>query len=182
MTAIVEKGATRYTPWWAFAVAVLAALATLGLFVSAASHAPLVRTSPQIHSGTRGLPAQDGNLEFTVMDVQRNVPALGDPFYGATPAGTYTVVRMRVLNTSTEPVTFDGTYVLGIDQHGGRVTSDREAQYFANADGNGMMTRIAPGGAITTAIAFDVGSDQRLVGVQAHDSVFSRGADLPLAS
>jgi hypothetical protein len=168
----------RYTPWWAFAALVTACLTAAGLFVASASRAPVVNGVPHARAATSQAAVADGKLAFRVLDVQRGVDAVGDSFYGATPSGSFTVVTLRVRNISTAPVTFDSAYVVGRDAGGRRVASDREASAIANSDT--ASSRIPPGDRLTTRIVFDVDAGTRLGGLQVHDSVFSRGADLPL--
>lgn len=169
----------KYTPWWGFALAVLAGLAAIGLFVSSASKAPISRGVTHSEVAGKRQAVQDGKLQFAVEDVRRNVSEIGDAYFGTSPSvGSYTVVTLSVLNTSDEPVTFDGTYVMGLSSDGSRVPSDREAQYYANEDGSGMLTTLAPGAQIRTSIAFELSETGRLVGVEVHDSVFSRGATI----
>lgn len=171
----IMRPISRVTPW-VFAVLVLAALAGVGLFVRSASQAPVLSKASPAASGR----VQDGRFAFRVEHVQRNVPELGDQFYGASPAGTYTVVTLSVRNTGTSTATFDGAYAVGIDRHDHRVTADREATAIANDDGVGRLTQLAPGERITMRVAFDVEPGHRIVEVQVHDSVFSRGAGLRL--
>lgn len=174
-----ETPERAYTPWWAFAMVVLAGLAAIGLFISTASKAPITRGVTHSEVVGKQQPAQDGKLEFTVEDVRRNVSEIGDAYFGTSPsAGTYTVVTVTVRNLSTEAVTFDSSYVVGLGSSGSRVPSDREAQYYANEDGSGMLTTLAPDAQIRTSVAFDVPQAEKLVGVEVHDSVFSRGATI----
>lgn len=174
-----ETQERKYTPWWGFALVVLAGLAAIGLFVSSASKAPIGRGITHSEVAGKKQFVQDGKLEFAVEDVRREVSEIGDAYFGTAPAaGTYTVVTLSVRNTSGEAVTFDGTYVMGLDSKGSRVPSDREAQYYANEDGSGMLTTLAPGVQIRTSIAFDLPASDRLVGVEVHDSVFSQGATI----
>lgn len=187
MTASIgDNGSVRtdtqertYTPWWGFALVVLAGLVAIGVFVSSASKAPLPKGVTHSEVVGKQQAVQDGNLEFAVEDVRRQVSEIGDAYFGTSPsAGSYTVVTLSVHNTSDEAVTFDGTYVMGLDSSGSRVPSDREAQYYANEDGSGMLTTLAPGVQIRTSIAFQVPESEKLVGVEVHDSVFSRGATI----
>ena len=164
---------SRVTPW-VFAALVLTALVGVGLFVSSASRAPVMSGASE---GTT-TKAEDGDLRFRIVDVQRNVTQIGDPIYGATPRASYTVVTLAVRNTGSSTATFDGAYVVGRDRDGRRVTADREATAILNDDGVGRLTQIAAGERIVTKVAFDVQS--RMTQIQVHDSVFSRGAGLRL--
>lgn len=158
-------------------------MAAFGLFVSNASKAPITRGVTHSEVVGKQQFVQDGKLEFAVENVQRSVSGIGDAYFGTSPsAGSYTVVTLSVRNTSTESVTFDSAYVMGLDDQGSRLASDREAQYYANEDGSGMLTTLAPGVQIRTSIAFDVPETDRLVGVEVHDSVFSRGATIHFKS
>lgn len=174
-----ETQERKYTPWWGFALVVLAGLVAIGLFVSSASEAPLPKGVTHSEVVGKKQSVQDGNLEFAVEDVRRDVSEIGDAYFGTSPsAGSYTIVTLSVHNTSDEAVTFDGAYVMGMDSAGSRVPSDREAQYYANEDGSGMLTTLAPGVEIRTSIAFELPESDKLVGVEVHDSVFSRGATI----
>jgi hypothetical protein len=176
---VTTSSEPRYTPWWAFAALIAVCLSALGLFVAAASRAPVVQGAPTSQAPTPQQPVTDGKLAFRVVGVERSVPAVGDPFYGATASGGYTVVTLRVRNTSTATVTFDSAYAVGQDAQGRRVVSDREASAIANSATAAM--RIPPGGRLTTRVVFDVDRRTRLRSLQVHDSVFSRGAVLPLS-
>ncbi len=166
-----------YTPWWTFALAVLGALFAFGAFLASAAQSPVMKGFAQSEVAGKGIVARDGKLEFAVTDVRRGVAEIGDTYFGtAATSGTYTIVRLSVHNVSTEAVTFDGSYVVGVDRDGHRVPSDREAQYYANEDGAGMLSTLAPGRQIETSVAFDVPAGAKLTGVQVHDSAFSRGA------
>lgn len=166
-----------YTPWWVFAVVVVAGLIAIGGFVSSASTSPLMNGFVASEVRGKSTPVQDGKLEFSVLDVRRGVPEIGDPYFGTSPnTGTYTVVTLSVRNTSSEYVTFDGSYVVGVDAQGDTIPSDREAQYYANDDGAGMLSTLSPGQEIHTSVAFDTPEASKVVAVQVHDSVFSRGA------
>lgn len=168
-----------YTPWWALALAVTAALVAIAGFVSTASRAPVVRGQAHSQVAGKGYAVQDGKLEFALVDVQRNVREIGDSYFGtAANTGSYTVVTLSVRNLSTESVTFDGTYVVGLAADGSQIPSDREAQYYANEDGAGLLSVVHPGQEIRASVAFQVPDGARLNAVQVHDSVFSRGAQI----
>ena len=168
-----------YTPWWGLALAVAVALMAISGFVSSASRAPVVRG--QTHSQVVGKSeaVQDGKLEFALLGIRRNVSEIGDSYFGTTAStGSYTVVTLSVSNVSSESVTFDGTYVVGVDADGSQIPSDREAQYYANEGGEGMLSTLHPGQEMRASVAFQVPGGARLMAVQVHDSVFSRGAQI----
>lgn len=166
---------SRITPW-VFAAVLIAALAAVAGFVSTASRAPVMSPAAVVATSQ----AEDGQLRFKAIDVDRKLPELGDQHYGASPQGSYTVVTLRVRNTADTIATFDGAYVVGLDAHGHRVTADRDATALVNDDAVGRLTRIPPGTTITTKVAFDVEPGHRLVQAEVHDSVFSRGSTLQL--
>lgn len=169
-----ETRGRTYTPWWAFALAVLAGLGLIAAFVSSASSAPLLSDSAQTEVRGRSVPVQDGKLEYSVLDVDTGVPAVGDPYFGASPSsGAFTVVTLSITNRSDQIVTFDPSYVVGVQLSGDRLPSDREASYYAD---DRMPPPLHPGQEMTTKVAFDVPEGSRITGVQVHDSVFSRGA------
>ena len=166
-----------YTPWWAFALIVLVGLLAFSGFVSSASESPMLRSYATEEVAGKGTVVQDGKLAFAVLDVRRGVAEIGDTYFGTSPStGAYSLVTLSVRNVSEEAVTFDGSYVVGIDRDGNSIPSDREAQYYANEDNSGMLSTLQPGQEMTTSVAFDVPAGSRLTGVQVHDSVFSRGA------
>lgn len=160
-------------------MAVLAGLVALGMFVSSASTSPLIHRFTASEVAGKRTPVADGDLEFSVLDVRRGVAEIGDSYFGTSPSsGAYTVVTLSVRNTSNEVVTFDGSYIVGVDSKGNTIPIDREALYYANDDGAGMLTAVSPGQEIHTSVAFDTPEGSRVIGVQVHDSVFSRGAQI----
>lgn len=172
-----EAPERTYTPWWAFALVVLAGLLAIGGFVSSASESPLMRSYAQAEVSGKGTTVRDGKLEFAVLDVHRDLAGIGDPYFGAEPStGAFTTVTLHVHNLSDEAVTFDSSYVVGIDGSGTKLPSDREAGYFANEHAAGILTTLPAGAEMSIRVAYDVPDGERLTGVQVHDSVFSRGA------
>ncbi len=175
----IQTPERSYTPWWGLALAVAVALLAISGFVSTASRAPVVRGQTHSQIVGKSEAVRDGKLEFALLGIRRNVSEIGDSYFGTTAnTGSYTVVTLSVRNVSRESVTFDGAYVVGVAADGSQIPSDREAQYYANEGGEGMLSTLHPGQQMRASIAFQVPDDARLMAVQVHDSVFSRGAQI----
>lgn len=121
----------------------------------------------------------DGDLAFTVTNVQTGVASVGDEYYSETPDGQYVIVEVTVRNVGTEPATFDDSSQYLYNAQGHRFSSDSAATMILD-EGESFFNEINPGNSVTGKIAFDMPEGATPTAIQLHGDMFSEGVTVDL--
>lgn len=128
-------------------------------------------------------PVVDGDLEFTVTDVDTDIHKITGTFNQVhEPQGSYTVVEMTVRNVGDNPAHFTWDNVSGTVDGGAEIRSNATGSYYANDQGQAgpFIRDLNPSAKIEVAIVFDVPDGMELKTVVGHDSLLSDGAVITL--
>jgi uncharacterized protein DUF4352/uncharacterized protein DUF2510 len=124
-----------------------------------------------------GMPARDGNFEFTVTGVDR-APLVADPQFPElqkTAQGEFLLVNMTVTNVGAEPQTFFASFNKLSDGATVFEADDEAWIYLGNT-----LADLNPGDSITTAVVYDVPVGTDPESVELHDGPFSDGVTVGL--
>ncbi len=123
-----------------------------------------------------GAAATDGPMQFTVTGVERG-HTVSDTTneFSKDAQGEFIVVRMAVVNTSPDPVTFFGTFQK-LNAAGQVYSIDDEASSYVG----GGAVDIPPGDQVAVGVAYDVPPGTVPESIEVHVDPTSPGAQLPL--
>jgi hypothetical protein len=159
------------------AVLGLVALAGLGLACGGdPAPAGVGRTQPPPGVGQA---VRDGAFEFRVGLVQCGRPVVGDAPTLEAADGQFCLVELTVENATAEPRMFTDADQKAFNLAGMSYTTDPSAANYINEED--LPMDIAPGQRVTVTIVFDIPKDEKLTGLELHDSPFSAGVRVNLA-
>lgn len=173
--------------WWFIAIVaflILSAMAALDSDPEPQTPAPAAAEQPveeEPDPSKPGLddPVVDGDLEFTVTDVDTGADEIPGSFNQVHEAsGSFTLVEMKIKNVGDNPADVSWNNVDGTVDGDVEIESSAVASFYANdRDTAGPFVHdINPGAWIEVTIVFDVPDGMELETVIGHDSVFSDGA------
>lgn len=117
---------------------------------------------------------KDGELAFTVTDVETGVESIGDEFVRETPQGQYVIVSLTVQNTGTESETFDGFEQKLVDSDGSEHSHEDVAELYLE-DADSFFENVNPGNELEAKLVFDVPESAEPASIELRGSVFSSG-------
>lgn len=120
----------------------------------------------------------DGDLAFTVTNVQTGVASVGGE-YGQTADGQYVIVEVTVKNVGQQPATFDDSSQYVYNAEGHRFASDTGATMTLD-DGSSFLNQINPGNTVHGKIAFDMPEGSTPTSIQLHGDMLSQGVTVNL--
>lgn len=135
-------------------------------------------TDPAQSTGI-GVPAQDGNFEFTVTSVETGIERIGNDFLHADAQGRFVLVHVTVTNVGNEARRFDGSNQSLIDDLGRTHSADTTAAIYLE-DSNSFLNQINPGNSVAGVVVFDIPADAEPASLELHDSMFSGGVTVDL--
>jgi hypothetical protein len=156
----------------------LVALAGLGL-ACGGDPAPTGAGEPSRPAGI-GQPARDGTFEFRVGLIQCGRPVVGEAPVLEPADGQFCLVELTVENVGAEPRMFSDADQKAFNLAGMSYTTDPSAANYINEED--LPTDVGPGQRITVTIVFDIPKDEKLTGMELHDSPFSTGVRVDLTS
>jgi Domain of unknown function (DUF4352)/Protein of unknown function (DUF2510) len=137
---------------------------------------PTDTTEPDAPIGTAP-EASDGPFAFTVTGIEsgKTVTDPTNEFLTKDAQGEFVVVRLSVVNTSTETATFLGTFQK-LKAGGTTYSIDDEASFYVG----GGFAEIPPGGQIDVGVAYDVPPGTVPESIELHADPLSPGVELPV--
>ncbi|MER7278145.1 DUF4352 domain-containing protein [Dactylosporangium sp. NPDC000244] len=124
-----------------------------------------------------GSAVRDGKFEFAVT----KGPDCGKTqIAGQKAQGRFCQITLQVKNIGNDARTFDDSNVVAYDAAGARYETDGVAGLYANPNGESFLEKINPGNQVSVVVVFDVAANVKLVTLELHDSLFSRGAKVAL--
>jgi len=126
-----------------------------------------------------GQPVHDGQFEFVVGSVQCGRPAVGQAPLVERADGQFCLVELTVKNLESTPRIFMDADQKAFNLAGMSYTTDPSAANYVNEQE--MPMDVGPAQRVTVTIVFDIPTDEKLTGLELHDSPFSGGVrvDLP---
>lgn len=121
----------------------------------------------------------DGDLSFTVTNVETGVSTVGDEYWNETASGQYVIVDVTVENVGSEPASFDATEQYLYNAAGDRFGADTDAMV-AVPDSN-LFDDINPGNTVQGKIIFDMPEGATPTSIQLHGGMFSDGVKVNLS-
>ena len=128
-----------------------------------------------------GDPVRDGKFEFVVTEAETGVAQVGEGIITRTAQGRYVLVHLTIKNIGDEAQLFDGSSQRLIDTDRREHSADLAAALFL-ADSGSFFNVINPGNSVAGIVAFDVPVEATPATVRLHDSLFSGGVEVSLAS
>jgi uncharacterized protein DUF4352 len=129
-----------------------------------------------------GEPARDAKFEFTVKEIKCGVPSVGSELLGEKAQGQFCLVTVNVKNIGEKPQTLFDSNQKAFSASGTEYAVDSAAGLYANKDQGVWVNEINPGNQVTGVFVFDVPKDAQLAKLELHDSAFSGGITVQLAS
>ncbi|MBO0811000.1 MAG: DUF4352 domain-containing protein [Microlunatus sp.] len=120
----------------------------------------------------------DGDLSFTVTNVETGVATVGDEYWSETASGQYVIVDITVKNVGSEAATFDATGQYLYNAAGDRFSSDSDAM--VAVPDSSLFDEINPGNSVEGKIIFDMPEGATPTSIQLHGSMFSEGVTVNL--
>lgn len=136
---------------------------------------PMVQVEPPARIGT---PVRDGTFEFTVTRTE-TATHLGGQVLGVGAKGVFVIVRLHVTNIGREAQYVDDDDQKLLDDQGREYIPDSSAAFWVEDSGD-LSERLNPGLAADGVVVFDVPRGVKMVAIELHDSVFSRGVRVSL--
>lgn len=118
---------------------------------------------------------RDGNLEFTVRQIECGVDRIGDAFVSQTAVGQFCLVEMTIRNVGDRPATFSDSLQRAYGTDGARFGADTGAGILANAEQQVFLNEINPGNRVTGVVVYDIPPDARIAELELHESEHSPG-------
>lgn len=126
--------------------------------------------------GGVGTAVREGNLEFTVTEVERGTGEAGDD---NEPFGAWTVVRVTVRNVGADPRDLELEHQELYDARGWDFTHDENAAGDMGESSRTLLT-LNPGDEEQVVLVVDGLADEPIVSVEFHEEEDSRGVLVPL--
>jgi hypothetical protein len=126
-------------------------------------------------------PAKDGKFQFTVTSVECGSAQVGNEFLNQKAQGQYCLVRMFVANIGNEAKMFDASNQYAFNGSGQKYSADSAASVYLD-DSNSFLTNINPGNSVNGIIVFDIPKGQQITKLELHDSAFSGGVTVTVAT
>lgn len=123
-----------------------------------------------------GAPIKDGNLEFTVTKVERDVPSVGDQYVGEKAQGAFTLVYVSVENVGTETQTVMADGQKAYDSKGIGYEANSTASLYVKGNDT-FFKEINPGNTLKGVFVFDAPKGTKLTKARLHESMFSNGVE-----
>ena len=127
-------------------------------------------------------PVRDGQFEFTVMGVSCGHESVGEQWWKHEAQGEFCIVELSVRNTGNDARRFADGSQKATGPEGHTYAADTGAGVVVNGNGDAVWNVVNPGNAITAKIVFDVPAGGTLTSLQLHDSPFSGGVTVLVAS
>ena len=143
---------------------------------AAAAPSPAAPVEPAVGVNT---PVRDGKFEFTVTQVEKGVPSVGDKYLNAKAQGQFVLVHVTVTNIGKEPAyLLDGNQKV-TDAQGRQFSADSSAAIYLK-DNSVLFKEINPGNSVKGTLVYDMPKDASPAAIELHDSMFSGGAKVNL--
>ncbi|MBM2621061.1 DUF4352 domain-containing protein [Actinoplanes sp. LDG1-06] len=127
-----------------------------------------------------GVPAKDGDFQFTVTGVKCGVAKVGNQYFGEKAQGQFCLVSVQVKNIGKEAQTLIDSVQKAFDAQGTEYSVDSGAAIYANGDQQVFFEDVNPGNTVRGKLVFDVPKGTKLTTVELHDSLFSGGVKVAL--
>jgi hypothetical protein len=134
-------------------------------------------TTPGLNTAVR-----DGQFEFTVTGVSCGHDAVGEQWWKHEAQGEFCIVELSVRNIGNDARRFADGSQKATGPEGHTYAADTGAGVVVNGNGDAVWNVVNPGNAISAKIVFDVPAGGTLTTLQLHDSPFSGGVTVLLAS
>jgi Domain of unknown function (DUF4352) len=129
-----------------------------------------------------GAEVRDGKFAFTVTKVKPGVRTLGSGPLASKPQGQYVLIYVTVRNIGKEPQAFSDTVQKLVDSSGREYSAASGDAAVSMGDSNVLFNEINPGNKVKGILVYDVPKGTRLKSLELHDSAFSDGVKVSLAS
>lgn len=133
-------------------------------------------------AGVIGEPVRDGQFEFTVTDIETGIDSVGDGFSSEQPQGQFVIVDVSVHNIGDDAQTFTSGAQNLIDSQEREFDAASATAVMALPDSEAFLEEINPGNAVDGQLLFDVPDDVELTSIELHDSPFSGGVVVDIAT
>ena len=135
--------------------------------------------------GVNGLPSDDGQFTFTISALRCGFKTVGSDGFGgvgSTAQGQYCSVHIKVLNKSSSSQYYFVSAQFAYDDQNNKYTADSSADIYGNPPYGMNGTTINPGNSISGTLYFDVPLNVSITSVELHDSLYSGGVTIQVAS
>jgi hypothetical protein len=163
---------------------VVACIAIVGDAVDEAVNSPPGGTpAPAQPTQAAGLdqPVRDGDLEFTVTNVECGIETVGNEPITEAAQGQFCKVPVRVTNISTDPATISDANQYAYNGSGSRYEADSTAALALGEESNVLFTPINPGNTVNGVLLFDIPDGESITTLELHDSPLSNGVTVTVS-
>lgn len=127
-----------------------------------------------------GTAVRDGQFEFTVTKVEKNVASVGSEYLNEKAQGTYVIVHVTVKNIGEKAQLFSDSSQKVLDGSGREFSTDTAAGIYIE-DNKVFFNDINPGNSVKGKLVFDMPKGASPATVELHDSPFSDGVTVALS-
>lgn len=179
---------------WLWVLGVVFALIALGSVLPSKDKGSNIANAPSVKveasqsstggdAAAAGSAVRDGKFEFVVGSVNKGQTTLGDnPYFQEKAQGQFVVVSVQVKNISDKPQSFTPSAQKIVDTQGRTFESDSAAQIALGGSDIPVWDNINPGNTAAVKLVYDMPADAVPAALELHDSMFSGGAKVKLAS
>ncbi|MFD2675482.1 DUF4352 domain-containing protein [Gulosibacter bifidus] len=112
-----------------------------------------------------GQPAQAGDFEFTVTEVETGVASVGGEYFSEDAQGQFVLVHVNVTNVGDKAETLTSSLQKLVDDQGREHEADSSAAIYIE-DSNTLYERVNPGNSVSGVLVFDIPADATPVSVK----------------
>lgn len=127
-----------------------------------------------------GTAVRDGQFEFTVTKVEKNVASVGSEYLNEKAQGKYVILHVTVKNIGEKAQLLSDSSQKVRDGSGREFSTDTAAGIYIE-DNKVFLNEINPGNAVKGKLVFDMPKGAKPASVELHDSPFSDGVSVSLS-